>query len=114
MKTKVTIYDRVLRLLREDEKYRNSDTKLFLRILDDLGCIVYSRKVDEHFIPVTKFKTAPQYESVRRSRQKVQQEYPDLTATDPEVRKQRGQKEATKGTWIYREAYNPAHDGLRV
>ena len=114
MRTKVTIYDRVLRLLKQEEKYRNSDDLLFLRILDDLGCIVFSQKVNEHFIPVSKFKTAPQYESVRRSRQKVQQEHPELVATDPHVRKNRGQKEATRGTWIYREAYNPAHDRVRL
>ena len=115
MRTRVTIYDRVLKLLKADVKYRNSDRKLWLRILDDLGAIVYSDKTNSHWIEVNSIFKTPSYESIRRSRQKVQELHPELQATDPEVRKQRGQKEATKGTFVYRENYNPALErGARV
>lgn len=114
MRSKVSTFDRVLKLLRAEEKYRNSDRKLYLRILDDLGCIVWSEKTKAFFIPVDKFMIATPFETVRRSRQEVQRNFPELGATDPKVRKLRRQKEATKGTFIYREAYNPAHDGIRV
>jgi len=114
MRTRVSVYDRVLKLLRAEEKYRNSDRKLWLRMADDLGLLVWSEKNMEYYIPVSKLHLAPSWENVRRSRQKVQERHPELQATDPKVRKARSQKQATKGTFIYRENYNPALEGGRV
>jgi len=114
MRPNSSYYDRVLELLTVEEKYRNSDKRLFLRIVNDLGLLVYSDKNQRYYLDTELFLTGPDYESIRRSRQKVQREYPSLQATDPKVRKQRGQKEATKGTFIYREPFNPYLRRARV
>ena len=113
MKTKITTYDRVLKLLQSDEKYRNSDEKLFLRMLDDLGMLIYSKKQDQYFIPVKIFmnrSSKVRFSSITRARRLVQANYKELKPTDPTVIKLRISKEATKGTFPYHEAYNPAHE----
>jgi len=110
MRTKVSTYDRVLKLLTENEKYRNSDNALWLRILDDLGLIIWSTKTESYWVAVDNLRKSKNYETIRRSRQMVQSNHPELRATDPKVLKLRRQKEATKGTFVYRESYNPALD----
>lgn len=72
-------------ILEQDQKARNSDSYLYLRILkfiaDETGA-------DFEKIPVTEFLQrmdmlgVPPFESVRRSRQKVQAEHPELAAND--------------------------------
>jgi len=113
MRSIVSTYDRVLKLLQSDEKYRNSDEKLFLRMLDDLGMLIYSKKQDQYFIPVKIFmnrSSKVRFSSITRARRLVQANYKELKPTDPTVIKLRISKEATKGTFPYHEAYNPAHD----
>jgi hypothetical protein len=98
---KQSIYDLVCELLHVKEVYRNSDTKLMWRVWADLG---YAELIGgKWYISFENFKKAPSTESIRRSRQKVQENIPSLKATDPQVRKLRGQKEDMKGNFVYHE-----------
>lgn len=72
-------------ILEQDQKARNSDSYLYLRILKH---IANETGADFEKIPVTEFLQrmdflgVPPFESVRRSRQKVQAECPELAAND--------------------------------
>ena len=72
-------------ILEQDRKARNSDSYLYLRILKHIET---ETGAEFEQIPVTEFLLrmdalgVPPFESVRRSRQKVQAECPDLAADD--------------------------------
>ena len=72
-------------ILEENEQARNSDSYLYLEVLDLWG---EQHDIDVIQWPVEKFLLdmaklgAPPFESVRRTRQKVQQTYPHLAACD--------------------------------
>ena len=82
-------------ILEHDRKARNSDSYLYLRILQK---IAEEYGTDFQSIPITDFLQqmdwlgAPPFESVRRSRQKVQAESPHLAAS-PEVQVFRAENE---------------------
>lgn len=68
-------------LLKQDERLRNSDSLLYLRVLS----VVAERKgIDLRSVTIPRFllelhgTAFPPFESVRRSRQKVQELHPEL------------------------------------
>lgn len=75
--TKDIVYD----LLIEDEKTRNSDNYLYYRVLEkvarDKGIQINSMLVPTLLLNMTDLGFPP-FESVRRSRQKIQQHNPEL------------------------------------
>ena len=72
-------------ILEEDTQARNSDSILYLRVLERI-----SKERDVHLedLTVRSFLTSmsvlpfPPFESVRRTRQKVQATYPELASTE--------------------------------
>lgn len=70
-------------ILEEDEKARNSDSYLYLRVLEEVG---ERQGIDPTHWTVHNFLLnmsdygCPPFESVRRTRQKIQQTYPHLAA----------------------------------
>lgn len=68
-------------ILDQDEKARNSDSYLYLRVI---GILAAKKKINIHKISVAAFLMNmtvwgfPPFESVRRSRQKIQAECPEL------------------------------------
>lgn len=90
----------VAKILEEDEKARNSDSYLYFRVIGILG---QERDIDMNYVTVTAFLLNmaewgfPPFESVRRTRQKVQAECPWLAAS-PKVGEFRAENEQ-----IYRE-----------
>lgn len=70
-------------ILEQDQRARNSDSFLYFRVLGLLG---EEKGVDMDLIPVTLFLLNmaewgfPPFESVRRTRQKLQAEFPELSA----------------------------------
>ena len=70
-------------ILEEDQKARNSDSFLYFRLLSKLGD---EKGLNLDNIPVTMFLLSmaewgfPPFESVRRARQKLQAEFPELSA----------------------------------
>lgn len=71
-------------LLRDDPQTRNSDSFLYLKVIEVMAS--YPPAVME--MPISEFLMRykelgyPPFESVRRARQKVQQEYPYLKACE--------------------------------
>lgn len=70
-------------ILEEDERTRNSDSYLYLKVLEYIG---RQKGMHFHLWTVATLLTSldefnlPPFESVRRTRQKVQQTYPHLAA----------------------------------
>lgn len=70
-------------ILEEDQRARNSDSFLYLQVLIRLG---EGKGLDRvlHYVSIFLLHMAewgfPPFESVRRARQKVQAEYPELSA----------------------------------
>lgn len=83
-------------ILEEDEQARNSDNHLYYRII----CIFTNfQGVDANAISVTEFfcygmnyYKIPGFETIRRTRQKVQAEFPELAGV-PEVNTNRFKRE---------------------
>ena len=105
IRDKVKIYDKVLTVLQDHPETRNSDDILYWQVLFDLAFAV--RKGDlfgnEYWLSKSEFMQAPRYESIRRSRQKAQQRFPELQETDTEVKKARDNKRKMGGNFIYGE-----------
>lgn len=102
------IYDLVKKILEQNNQARNSDKECIWQVYRKLGIVKEvewfgSREaiIKENFLA----KNVPSSETIRRSRQKIQELYPELQATSSQVRKRRQQKQDTKGTFIYREVY---------
>ena len=90
----------VAKILEKDEQSRNSDSFLYFKVIH---AVAEKINVDVDQLPVTAFLLLmddfgfPPFESVRRSRQKVQSECPWLAASD-RVKEFRAENE-----WNYRE-----------
>ena len=89
----VTTY--VKDILEKDEKARNSDSYLYMQILN---IFAYHKNVDIHKISVVDFLINmrawgfPAFETVRRTRQKVQEHFPELAGA-PEIAEFRKENE---------------------
>lgn len=72
-------------ILEEDEKARNSDSFLYLKVLDYIahrdGIFLAGMPVP-YFLENMKELNFPPFESVRRTRQRIQQTYPELAASE--------------------------------
>jgi hypothetical protein len=85
MKDLATLKGMVISILEQDEKSRNSDSYLYFRLIGLLG---EQKGIDMNFIPVSAFLLNmaewgfPPFESVRRTRQKVQHDCPWLSACE--------------------------------
>lgn len=82
-------------ILTADERARNNDSFLYLRVLEYYACNIgldLKRTTVEWFFANRDGWGFPPPESVRRARQKVQAQYPELAATE-RVRKKRMEKE---------------------
>ena len=80
----MTIAKIVKAILEENEKARNSDSYLYLKVLDYIahrdGIFLAGMPVP-YFLENMKAFGFPPFESVRRTRQRVQQTYPELAAS---------------------------------
>ena len=86
----------VKEILISDERARNSDSFLYFRVLGVLGI---AKEIDIYKVPTAVFLLKmtewgfPPFESVRRSRQKLQATFPELSA-DETVEDYRAENEA--------------------
>lgn len=91
-----TVSALVKNILEQDEKARNTDNYLYFKVLEHYSEL---REIDIHSMTVPLFLKKldnhifPGFETVRRSRQKVQAAYPDLAA-DKAVEKLRDKNES--------------------
>lgn len=72
-------------ILEQDERARNSDSFLYLRVIeiiaDNKGINLYGISIPV-FLLSMKENGFPPFESVRRTRQKIQEHHPELAACD--------------------------------
>ena len=83
-----------------DERARNSDKWLEYLIF------LYDTKLTTEELPFEVWDAARPFETIRRTRQKLQEEHPELQATDIKVKMQRGQIQEA-----YKEYFNPKNNG---
>ncbi len=92
----VKIYDLIKEVLTEQRETRDSDKKLIWEVWTRTG-FVYG-----NHISYVNFLKSPSHETIRRCRQKIQEKFPELRASDNILRR-RHQIAKEKGTFIYRE-----------
>ena len=90
------LYDRIKYLLELSPLFRNSDEELQWKIWIDTGSVVNGVMTKSGFLK------AVNPESIRRTRQKVQEAHPELKA-DPGVLALREEKEKSGGNFAYQE-----------
>jgi hypothetical protein len=76
-----TLYQRVDKLLENENRCKNSDKWLIYRVLEE----ICSEKGEKLFIPWTLFDEFPSYESISRCRRKIQNDEQRHLPTDQEV-----------------------------
>jgi hypothetical protein len=90
------LYDVVKRLLLQNPRFRDSDRLLIWAVWMEL------KFAGSAGITYESFMLAPHTESIRRVRQKIQEQYP-LLGSSVGVKRAKLEKQKTKGTWVYRE-----------
>lgn len=90
------VYDLVKLLLVRFPALRNSDRQLLWAFWKEEGAVVDNVMTQDGFV-----KSTPA-ESITRARRMVQQDHPELGATES-VRNARATKRESKGTFVYRE-----------
>ena len=90
MKKLKTIERRVTEILREHPDARNDDMKLCLLVSESCIAETHGTGIFTFFDVMTNYKGygIPCFESIRRTRQKIQAKYPELGCS-PEVRRAR-------------------------
>lgn len=80
-----TVKNLVKEILEQDEKARNCDNYLYLTVLKSMGM---EKSIDIDSVPVPEFLMNssewgfPPFETVRRSRQFIQNKFPELSANE--------------------------------
>jgi len=104
------IYTIVKQLLETDSQTRNSDKYLQWQVLKKQGLVRTIEWFDgtKEVISKDQFisKNTISLETVRRTRQKIQETCKELEATSSVVRVKRKQKSKTGGNFIYSEGWN--------
>lgn len=90
------IYNQVKLFLQQNDQCRNSDKHLYWKFIE--RAVPPWKQLDYEI-----WMKLPEYETVRRTRQKIQEENENLGPTSDKVRSARKKKQDTKGTFIYRE-----------
>ncbi len=85
--TKMLLYDKVKKLLTENEKYRDNDLHLYARLCVDKGLARVEGNLVSFSINAILHQTIP-FGSVERARRKVQQDFPTLRGKNYQVKQQ--------------------------
>ena len=108
MKKKL-VYNKVKEILTHHKETRDSDKKLIWLFWVQTGKATYGKYTgnvwQDGVISQSDFNSSVIPETIRRSRQKLQQEFKHLQPTSEKVRRTRRFKSLQKGTHIYRETY---------
>jgi ribosomal protein S2 len=101
-------YDLVKKVLIDSEQARNSDKECIWQVYKRIGAVKdvewFGQReaiIKENFLS----GKLPSFETIRRSRQKIQELHEELKATSSQVRKRRKQLEDQRGTHIFRDIY---------
>lgn len=92
-------YDLIYKLLSDNPKLRDSDRLLMWKIWEMTGSVKNGVMTQEGFM------NAEHFETIRRTRQKVQEDHEELKSS-PRIQAYKDEKQASKGTFVYREKVN--------
>lgn len=95
------VYNTVKRLLIEQPELRDSDKALAWEVWKKQG-VIFTAPSGAQIMTFDSFKKAKSTETIRRTRQKIQETIPALRASQP-VQEQKNNKQNQKGTFIFRE-----------
>ena len=95
------LYDHIKDLLKFSSEYRNSDKKLIWKIWEDEGLISNSF-TDGESLSYESYLDCTSQETIRRTRQKVQADFPELRS-DKKVQSMKDKKRSTGGNFVYHE-----------
>lgn len=93
------LYEKIKSLLNDSPELKDSDMKLFWRIWTSQGLTSFGQISEDQFM-----HEAIHPETIRRTRQKVQAEHPELQSSES-VKLAKKAIEDTKGTFVYREEF---------
>lgn len=100
------LYDKIKLLLHQDPKLRDSDKLLQWRVWAQQGHIMNGSLSFESFMNQRLISS----ETIRRTRQKVQENFPDLRSS-VRIQKFKDEKRRSKGTFVYREPLRVQYRG---
>ena len=100
------LFDKVKLLLIQDPKLRDSDKLLQWRVWAQQGHVMNGALSFESFMNHHLISS----ETIRRTRQKVQENFPDLRSSE-RIQKFKDAKRKTKGTFVYREPLKVRYEG---
>lgn len=101
----MNLYLKIKEILSEDRKYRNDDKELIWRIWEDEGTVTNNMLTKSQFI------SGSCVETIRRTRQKVQENHKELEA-DVKVQEDRKVIEKTGGNFVFnntKKTYSKEH-----
>ena len=99
-------YELIKKLLIERPELRNSDKKLAWVVWDRQGLVRCGMLSKFDFMTV-----AEHFETIRRTRQMVQRDCPELKASEV-IQNAKDEKRASKGTFVYRNEINSLPFGV--
>lgn len=97
---KLRLYDIIFTLLNDYPPLRDSDKKLIWNVWGRLGFL--SGETPQQYISRYNFMEAPSVETIRRTRQKIQETHKALRSSQT-VQETKNEIARQKGTFIYRE-----------
>lgn len=100
------LYDKIKLLLHEHPELRDSDKLLQWRLWARQGYVMNGTLSFESYMKHALLSP----ETIRRTRQKVQQDFPDLRSS-VRIQKFKDEKRRTKGTFVYREPLKVRYEG---
>ena len=101
----MNLYEKIKSILTEDKKYRNDDKELIWRLWEDEGTVV------NNMLTKSQFLNGMCVETMRRTRQKVQENHKELQA-DVSVQQKREEKEKLGGHFVWnnqKKVYSKEH-----
>ena len=94
------LYDKVKNLLTDFPEFRDSDKKLFIRIMFESGTLENHGNIIS--FDRDRFMSSPSFESYRRCRQMVQANNPELRSSKY-IQEQKDKVERQRGTFVFRQ-----------
>lgn len=94
------LYDLIKTILTEEPEMRNSDRKLIWRVWETQNVLKWDGYGNK-YMTYNGFLDAENTETIRRTRQKIQEHCPDLKSCES-VQKAKDEKRRTKGTFVYK------------
>lgn len=95
------LYDLIKTILIDEPEMRDSDKKLIWRVWETQDKVLRWDSYGNRIMSRCGFMDALCTETIRRTRQKVQEENPTLRSSEP-IQRAKEEKKSTKGAFVYK------------